>query len=414
MAEKLLLHTLIVLCPLFFYTIFFEKREGEAVYRPYLCATLQGAAVVLCMSFPIQANGFNWDLRYVPLLLTILYGGLVPSVIVLAVILVFRLLLGGDAAVYGMVGAVLIAGFFWLLAGKFQTLRPRQRVLAAMGISLVSCAFPFGLFYLYHGWTGAVGQGSVNLVLFALLQAAATGFAVSLTERTREINLMRREIQRAEKLNILGELAASVAHEVRNPLTVVKGFLQIMNEEQNEKHRGYTQLILSELGRAESIINDYLNFAKPQMQKVAVLHVVDVVNEVVTLLYSYGMKNGVEVECCPLDGLYIRTDKNQLKQALINLVKNAIEATPTGGLVQVCLAEEKGMAVITIHDTGKGMSKDQLARLGSLFYTTKDKGTGLGTMVTLRIIESMNGKVQYHSTPGVGTEVTVSLPLFEV
>lgn len=413
MADKLLLHTLIILCPLFLHTIFFERRQGDGGNNPYLCALLQGAAVVLCMSFPMTANGFNWDLRYVSLLLSILYGGPVTGGIVLAVILVYRFLLSGDATMYGLTGAVLTAGFIWLCAAKFWTLRPKERIAAAMGISLVSCMFPFGMFFLYHAWRDIPAQGSSGLALFALLQVIGTGLAVSLAERTRELNLMRREIQRAEKLNILGELAASVAHEVRNPLTVVKGFLQVMNEEQNERHRGYTQLILSELGRAESIINDYLNFAKPQMQKIEVLHVSDTVNEVVTLLNSYGIKHGVEVECRLLEGLHIRTDKDQLKQALINLVKNAIEATPIGGLVLIGLAEDKGSAVITVRDTGKGMSKDQLARLGSLFYTTKDKGTGLGTMVSLRIIESMNGKVQFHSTLGIGTEVIVSVPLCE-
>jgi two-component system, sporulation sensor kinase B len=220
-----------------------------------------------------------------------------------------------------------------------------------------------------------------------------------------------KEIQRAEKLNTLGELAASIAHEVRNPLTVVKGFLQLMQQQEAGKNYEYLSLVLNELARAELIINDYLNFAKPQFEKIEEFPLREVLSEVVILLEPLAAKQGVQLESeLHSSPFQLVTDRNQLKQALVNLIKNGIEATAEGGKVTVQSREENGQAKVIIKDTGKGMTEDQVARIGTLFYTTKDKGTGLGTSVSLKIIETMNGKISYDSKPGVGTEVTMMLP----
>jgi two-component system sporulation sensor kinase B len=222
---------------------------------------------------------------------------------------------------------------------------------------------------------------------------------------------MKVEIQRTEKLNTLGELAASIAHEVRNPLTVVKGFLQLMQQDERGKNYDYLSLVLSELGRAEAIINDYLNFAKPQFEKLEEFSLVHVLSEVKMLLEPFAVKQGVQLESSlDTSNFHLLTDRNQLKQALVNLIKNAIEATPEGGKVTITYKHKDHHAYIYITDTGKGMDHEQLARIGTLFYTTKDKGTGLGTSVSLRIIETMKGKVSYQSKLGIGTQVTMILP----
>jgi two-component system sporulation sensor kinase B len=219
---------------------------------------------------------------------------------------------------------------------------------------------------------------------------------------------------RTEKLNTLGELAASIAHEVRNPLTVVKGFLQLMEKDKKNHNDEYLSLILSELGRAETILNDYLNFAKPQLKKIEEFQLSEVIYDVIYLLNALAVKQGVLLNYQLQPNLYIETDRSKLKQALVNLIKNAIEATPQGGKVRVNLHTRNGQAYTVISDTGKGMTTEQLSRIGTVFYTTKDKGTGLGTTVSLRIIEKMNGRVTYKSEYGYGTDVTMILPIKKV
>lgn len=416
MVEKLVLHILIVLMPVFVHHVLYNRKQRlSEAYSPYMCAVLQGGAVVLCLSFPFPVDGFRWDLRSVPLVLSFLYGGPRAGLIVLGIALGYRALIGGDTWEYGMLSILLTTLVPMLLLKHFWKWRPHVRVFVAMAMAMLSflvSALMFSMHFQIERTPYAVNSEVYGeMAAFGLLQVAGIALAAMLNEHAVELSMMRREIQRAEKLNILGQLAASVAHEVRNPLTVVKGFLQIMHEEQEDPHRRYTQLVLSELARAESIINDYLNFAKPQMQKLETFELSEVMEDIVLLLNTYAAQTGVMLHRELEQGLHLRTDKNQLKQALVNLVKNAIEATPSGGEVKVLLRRGERHAVITILDTGKGMTKEQLSRIGTLFYTTKDKGTGLGTMVSLRIIESMKGRVQYESEPGLGTEVRIVVPL---
>jgi two-component system sporulation sensor kinase B len=171
-------------------------------------------------------------------------------------------------------------------------------------------------------------------------------------------------------------------------------------------------LVLSELGRAEAIIHDYLNFAKPKLDKIEQFQLIDALTEVISLLDPLAMKKGVQIESkLNNSDINLKTDRSQLKQAIVNFIKNAIEATEQGGKVTIRLDQENKFGYIYITDTGKGMTEEQLSRIGTLFYTTKEKGTGLGTSVSIRIIETMNGKVIYKSEQGIGTEVKLILPL---
>lgn len=250
----------------------------------------------------------------------------------------------------------------------------------------------------------------INVLLFGAIQTASVWFATVLNEMYVERKYMKKEIQKAEKLNTLGELAASIAHEIRNPLTVVKGFLQLMHKQEKGPNYQYLSLVLSELNRAESIIDDYLNFAKPQFDKIERIHLSESIRNVHYLLQAMATKEGVELECDLDEAVYVQTDRSQLKQVLVNLIKNAIEATPANGKVKIKLEKLSEKIVVTISDSGKGMDPEQLERIGTLFYTTKDRGTGLGTSVSLRIIEKMNGTITYKSELGKGTEVVIILP----
>jgi two-component system, sporulation sensor kinase B len=412
LAEKLLLNVLITLAPVLFFSIINEKNSK--MNSPFVRGMLISITALACMIFSYSNYGFNWDLRYVPLILAFLYGGPVAGGMVLTTLLGARVIMGGDTVVFGLANTLLTALFPVLLMRSFMNYKRKQRVIIATLIgawSLLLCYLSLTTFRYFEGNFFKLDFNIPDLLLVGLIQTMAIALVANLIEGLIEREKMKKEIQRAEKLNTLGELAASIAHEVRNPLTVVKGFLQLMQQEEKGKKYEYLSLVLSELGRAESIINDYLNFAKPKFEKIEEFPLNEVLNEVVMLLDPLASKQGVQIESkLYAAGFTIVTDRNQLKQALVNLIKNAIEATPDGGKVTIHNISNHKQASISIIDTGKGMSPEQLSRIGTLFYTTKDKGTGLGTSVSLRIIETMNGKVSYKSEPGVGTLVKVILP----
>ncbi|MEK3806194.1 ATP-binding protein [Bacillus sp. FSL H8-0547] len=410
LAEKLTLHILIVLVPVLIYSVFFENRR--MVNSPYFSGILYGAASFLCMIFAYYEYGLYWDLRYVPMVLALLYGGPAAGLIVFGFILAARTYLGGDALLYGYLSACLALIIPFLFSKRFRKYKPKKRVQLSIIIGFWPTMIQLSILLAYLVANGMAAGNKLffYVFIFSILQVMAIGVSSKVLEAGIERKMMKHEIIRTEKLTTIGELAASIAHEVRNPLTVVKGFLQLMGKNHKNDEQ-YMSLIMSELGRAESILTDYLNFAKPKLKQIEEFQLSDLIMEVIQLLHPLAVKHGVRLSYQLNPGLYIETDRSQLKQAFVNLLKNAIEATPAGGSVRAQLYSKKMNAITVITDTGKGMNAEQLSKIGTVFYSTKDEGTGLGTTVSIRIIETMKGRVAYKSEVGLGTEVTMILPL---
>lgn len=411
-VEKLLLQVLIVLAPVLSYSFLFENRKiGKS---PYFIGILYGISASLCMYFAYFYSGLYWDLRYVPLVLSIFYGGPLSGIVTLFALVATRTAIGGDTLIFGYISALVACIGPFLLYKYFQKSVSRKRIYISILAGFLPAFVQLLILFAYLFTNETISQIDQTIYLyiglFGAFQIMSVVFATILNESVIERNLMKDEIRRSEKQHTLGELAASIAHEVRNPLTVVKGFLQLMQGE-DERHKHYYPLILSELGRAENIISDYLNFAKPEFKKIETFPIEELVTDLSMLLNPYALKEGITLTHSIESDAEMTTDRNQLKQALINILKNAVEATQKGGRVSIKLITNDEQAKIIVRDTGKGMTKEQLSRIGSLFFSTKEQGTGLGTMVSIRIIESMDGKVEYASKIGKGTKVSVTLPL---
>ncbi|MGG4409940.1 ATP-binding protein [Niallia taxi] len=225
---------------------------------------------------------------------------------------------------------------------------------------------------------------------------------------------IHRELQRAEKMNAIGQLAASVAHEIRNPMTVVKGFLQIFlaKEHISEEERMYIKLMIEEMNRAETIINDYLSLAKPGIEQTEKIDGQDMIIKVIDLMYSYAMMSKSITFERDIQQVFLRANRSELKQVLINIVKNGIESMQQGGVLSVYLYTKEGYGIFEITDTGIGMTEEELSRLGTAFYSLKEKGTGMGLMVSYQMIEQMKGKIEVESKKGKGTTFKVFIPLY--
>jgi two-component system, sporulation sensor kinase B len=240
--------------------------------------------------------------------------------------------------------------------------------------------------------------------------------AIGEMEQIIEKTKLQKELQRAEKMNAIGQLAASVAHEIRNPMTVVKGFLQIFLGKQNlsEEEHSYIQLMIDEMNRAELIINDYLSLAKPDIDReTEMVNAGELAIKVMDLMNSYAMlSKNIELETIASKAVFIKGNNSELKQVLINILKNGIESMKDGGKLSIKITESNGFGIFEIRDTGIGMSEEELSRLGTAFYSLKEKGTGIGLMVCYQIIERMKGKIEVESKRGFGTTFKIYLPLF--
>lgn len=228
---------------------------------------------------------------------------------------------------------------------------------------------------------------------------------------SKELELFNNELQRSEKMEIISELAASVAHEVRNPLQVTRGFMQLLGERSSPDEQEYLNLALKELDRASGIITDFLTFAKPELEQVTKLNLPEELRHVTGILLPLANIGGGTISLEVPKTIHILGNSSKLKQAMINLVKNSIEALDGEGTVKIWAYTDKQQAVIHVRDNGIGMDMNELSRLGEPYFSNKTKGTGLGLMVTFRIIEAMKGRIHFTSQKGIGTEVVISIPI---
>ena len=228
-----------------------------------------------------------------------------------------------------------------------------------------------------------------------------------ITERKKTHELLLN----SEKLNVAGQLAAGIAHEVRNPLTAIKGFLQLM-ESEDDRNRPYFEIIQSEMDRIELILSELLVMAKPHELKFEAVDLINLLENVKTLIDTQAIINGIQIEThYNYHNFTINCDRNQLKQVFINILKNAIEAMPEGGLITIEVKQYGfNMVKVYFQDTGKGMSQEILKRVGEPFFTTKEDGTGLGVMISKQIIENHGGTINIWSDEQ-GTLIEVILPI---
>ncbi|WP_050180368.1 PAS domain S-box protein [Domibacillus robiginosus] len=216
---------------------------------------------------------------------------------------------------------------------------------------------------------------------------------------------------KSAKLEMAGQLAAGVAHEIRNPLTCIQGFIRLL-EETNESEPEYFTIIKSEFGRIEGIISEFLALAKPQALDFQENSIELILKQTIHLMSAQAIMHGMEIitDIEP-DLPLLQCNKHQLKQVFINVIKNAIEATASGGNLAVSCKKTSSHLHIQFQDQGEGISPDRIKHLFEPFYSTKEKGTGLGLMVSYKIIEEHKGMMRVESEEGKGTTVHILLPL---
>lgn len=219
-----------------------------------------------------------------------------------------------------------------------------------------------------------------------------------------------RLLLKSEKLALLGQMAAGIAHEIRNPLTSIKGFIQLFKSNQLEET--YYNIVLSELDRINSIVGEFLVLAKPSASIFVEKDIKELIKDVITLMSTQSIINNIQIfsEFDP-DLPKICCEEAQLKQVFLNLFKNAIEAMPNGGKIELKVKLiEAGTISVQLIDQGIGISPERLPTLGEPFYTTKEKGTGLGLMTCYKIIESHKGGMTIQSEVNKGTTIQLTLP----
>jgi two-component system, sporulation sensor kinase B len=405
--QSMCLHVVFILFTILIYQVFFKEREEKRKKIRSKFFLFMLIILVFTMSQPVlYSEIYKYDFKAVAIILSFLYGG--------------------KRAGFAAFLALLVTGYF-----------TDQRMLILLGNYTVFCLLLLPVTNMFHRYRI---KGKVILISFfymmipitrgiflqlkgdhrqtffelssSLIVLATLIAIVYLIENMNEQIEMKQELIRTEKMNVVSQLAASVAHEIRNPMTSVRGFMQLMQKENLTKEQHlYISISIEELDRAQEIINQYLALAKPQTDQYETIDLTSVIQQSIDVMHSYAILNSIHItqqleSCLEIEGL-----KLEIQQVLINIIKNAIEAIKSEGKIWISAAKNyNGFVSIQIRDNGVGMSENQMKKLGSPYYSTKEKGTGLGLTVCHQIVKQMGGQIMIKSELNKGTCFTINLP----
>jgi signal transduction histidine kinase len=230
---------------------------------------------------------------------------------------------------------------------------------------------------------------------------------------------LQRELAERERLALVGQMAASISHNLKNPLGSIKTILQVQmeNPELPEAIKGETRIVLDEIGRLSTKLNQLLQFSRPTVRggnAGAISDMRTVIEEVVGVLRHEAERRGIALETrVPDDGAKVEAAADAVSEILSNLLVNALEATPRGGHVNVTATANDGECALTIEDNGPGIAPAVREKILQPFFTTKAQGTGLGLAIVARRVAEFHGHLEWESPArgGSGSRFTVTLPL---
>ena len=251
----------------------------------------------------------------------------------------------------------------------------------------------------------------LNMLFTVLVIYSTTIFIMFLLQLGDKITTLYSNLKLLEKDKQIKESLFKITHEIKNPIAVCKGYLDMLDINNKEKVVRYVPIIREEIDRCLNIMTDFMQFSKIKLDKelVDINLLLDDVYDSFKILNK--LKN-IELNYVENDDeVYINGDYNRLKQVLINLLKNSAEAIENKGIISINSESDNKCFVITIKDNGKGMTKETLEKIKEIFYTTKEKGSGIGVSLSNEIIKAHGGKLEYFSSVGVGTEAKIVLPI---
>ena len=397
------LFNLSLLMILFFVFFLLNKRVGSIHLHKRAGLFYFVFSLILCslFSYPIQSE-YVLDLRIIPFLLGGLYLRFSP--ILGFLVIFFRAFHGIDVGFFiGVAFYTVFSFFIWYISPWFLKLTSNIRILFSTGITLL---ISVGILVTIALNTVSPDQLIDIFIAYVIVPPLGVAMISSLIE-IREKNLqLQQQLVIEEKLAAVEQMGAAISHEIRNPLTTAIGFIELLDQVslENNKRTEYLSIIKDELDSAEGIIQDYLTFSKPIIASIEEIDIQKELTHILKLLHPLANYHSVKVSTDFSTYGTIQGDKSKFHQCFINIMRNSIESMPDGGALLIETIATQNKIIISIQDTGAGLSKEQIKRIGEPHYSTKGpKGTGLSMMVAYSIVRAMRGTIEVQSEIGKGT-----------
>jgi len=241
----------------------------------------------------------------------------------------------------------------------------------------------------------------------------------ALEKQSEEVAELEEQVSHSERLSVIGELMASLAHELRNPLASIRGSVDILKKElsEQEKRGEFFQILINETERMSGVVENYLALARQSKGTDVEYDIIEIIRNTSMLLASRARRDQVSIQCRIPDGpLMLKGDPNDLRQVLVNLVLNGVQAMTGSGEILIT-AEVNGAShdrcIVAVEDEGSGIENEHLAKMFQPFFSTKEQGTGLGLSIVKRIVDSRQWEIKVENRETVGSRFTLSMPLFK-
>jgi two-component system sensor histidine kinase HydH len=289
----------------------------------------------------------------------------------------------------------------------------RGAMVSSLVISLVF------LPHVFHRWGHIHLQtydALFEIVLYNIVAWVSGTLVQAERKRGEELKKAQEELIQANKFKVIGELAAGIAHEIRNPLGSIQGSLEILRKDYKPEDSKYEflNILLKEVTRLNKVITDFLNYARPALPNLIETDLNQLIGETVLILSPQAAKKGVELKTELEENLpRTKADPSQLKQAFINLILNSLEAVEDKGEIVISTLQDKNKVMVKFQDTGKGMSEETKGKIFTPFFSTKENGAGLGLGIVERIVQNHKGEINVESHLGKGTVFTLTFPVKE-
>lgn len=414
--KELILQLFFAHMPFVMFHVFY--RDQPRNYTQKFIAVTSMICLFTSMTFGTSvAEGYFYDTRYIIMFFGLIFGGLQTGLLLLTEFILYRLYLGGPGTLTAMTTMLVTFPASYVLSRIY--IRAGRKQMVVFGAGLFFAIVPILLVYLENPALVSSHQWLFYLVAIPLQNVLGCCLLISLFRKAAADKELFINYAQYDRVRAVSHMAASLVHEVRNPLTAVKGFLTLIREGATDRGRTerYIEICMSEIARTEYILSEYLAISKPIGDKLVPTDLGDLLSVTKDVMSPYANMHNVLLEIeHPQEQVWILANPDKMKQVLVNFIKNAVEAcaeVPHGqGKVSLDLQMAARKVMLTIRDNGVGMSEEQAKRLGSIYFSTKATGTGLGMTFSYQLILSLGGSVSVKSAPGVGTEFKISLPIY--
>lgn len=410
LLKSLLLNLLAIFVVLFFAFLFIQKKFYFFLknYRFYIFLA-SSILIVISHLLTLRTNDcIFYDLRFVPFVIGGLYGQAKVTIGLALISIICRIPFGTDGLWFSILEIFFLSVLVIFLCRHFV----QKSSMWRLGITtFIACVYTFILHILSFVFEGIHYH---HLMIFSVVLIISTYIVCYINEVLKNTIFIKLKEVHNKQMNTNTLFTASIIHEVKNQLAAAKGFLQLLleNKHLTDKVKSYTTHALEEISQAMEIVESYLSLEKSHTDNPILF---DINDEIVTcskIIEPFAINNHVTIETNLKHIGLIRGIPSKFRQALINIGKNGIEAMPDGGTLTFNSYNKEDQIIVEIKDTGIGMTKEQISQICKPYYSVKkEKGTGLGMMVVLQIVKSMNGKLEIKSTPNKGTSVYMSFPI---